>query len=360
MTIITKNSQVGGKIPLASDLIVGEIAVNTADGLLFTKHSDGVVKSVGANAATIAAQIATAVSTETSRATAAEELKADQATTYTKVESDARIQTVVGAAPAALDTLAEIATQLASDESAAAALVNTVSTKADKVTGKGLSTEDYTTAEKTKLAAVSGSNTGDQVLPTTLPASDVSAWAKAATKPVYTASEIGLDAVDNTADADKLVSGPTLAALGFKADVATTYTKVQTDAAVAAATPSFATLTGKPTTLAGYGITDASTGGASLTPSPIKTSAYTAVANDLVRVNTTAGAFSVTLPASPVDGTTVGFLDAYGTCATNNLTILPRASTTIAFDATNVILDIAGAYITMIYTSANANWSISW
>ena len=34
--------------------------------------------------------------------------------------------------------------------------------KVDKVEGKGLSTEDYTTAEKTKLAAISGINTGDQ------------------------------------------------------------------------------------------------------------------------------------------------------------------------------------------------------
>ena len=57
-------------------------------------------------------------------------LKADQATTYTKVESDARIQAVVGAAPLALDTLVEIAAQLAADESAAAALVTTVSLKA--------------------------------------------------------------------------------------------------------------------------------------------------------------------------------------------------------------------------------------
>ncbi|MGE5943857.1 MAG: hypothetical protein ACM31G_05915 [Flavobacteriales bacterium] len=34
--------------------------------------------------------------------------------------------------------------------------------KVDKVSGKGLSTEDYTTAEKTKLGAITGTNTGDQ------------------------------------------------------------------------------------------------------------------------------------------------------------------------------------------------------
>jgi hypothetical protein len=36
--------------------------------------------------------------------------------------------------------------------------------KVDKVTGKELSSNDYTTAEKTKLAAISGTNTGDQDL----------------------------------------------------------------------------------------------------------------------------------------------------------------------------------------------------
>lgn len=49
--------------------------------------------------------------------------------TLTQVNS--AIQAVVGAAPAALDTLAEIATQLAADESAAAALTTAVSLKAD-------------------------------------------------------------------------------------------------------------------------------------------------------------------------------------------------------------------------------------
>ena len=39
-----------------------------------------------------------------------------------------------------------------------------LSTKIDKVTGKDLSTNDYTTAEQTKLAAISGTNTGDQDL----------------------------------------------------------------------------------------------------------------------------------------------------------------------------------------------------
>ena len=42
-------------------------------------------------------------------------------------------------------------------------LTTSLATKVDKVTGKELSTNDYTTAEKTKLAAITGTNTGDQV-----------------------------------------------------------------------------------------------------------------------------------------------------------------------------------------------------
>ena len=99
----------------------------TATKLATAVNINGVAFD-GSTAITINAVDATARATVT-----ALDLKADQSTTYTKVESDARIQSVVGAAPAALDTLAEIAAQLASDESAAAALVNTVATKASSV-----------------------------------------------------------------------------------------------------------------------------------------------------------------------------------------------------------------------------------
>lgn len=75
------------------------------------------------------------------------------------------------------------------------------------VSGKQLSTNDYTTAEKNKLSEIeSGAQANVQAdwsvtnsssdayiknKPSSLPASDVSAWAKAANKPTYTASEVG-------------------------------------------------------------------------------------------------------------------------------------------------------------------------
>lgn len=56
-------------------------------------------------------------------------------------------------------------------------------------------------------APTSHKHTKSQItdFPTSMPASDVSAWAKAATKPSYTKAEVGLGNVDNTADKDKSV-----------------------------------------------------------------------------------------------------------------------------------------------------------
>jgi hypothetical protein len=44
--IIAKASATAGEVPLASDLEVAEIAVNTADGKLFTKHTDDSIKEI--------------------------------------------------------------------------------------------------------------------------------------------------------------------------------------------------------------------------------------------------------------------------------------------------------------------------
>jgi hypothetical protein len=99
------------------------------------------------------------------------------------------------------------------------------------------------------------------------------------------------------------------------------------------------------------------TGG--LVPTAIKTAnGYTASANDLVRCNTTSGGFSVTLPASPTDGATIGFLDMAGTFATSNLTVLPNTGKTIESDSTSYILDINGTSVSFVYNLASTNWRL--
>lgn len=59
---------------------------------------------------------------------------------------------LVDSAPETLDTLNELAEALGDDPNFATTMTTALAGKVDKVTGKGLSTEDYTTAEKTKLA----------------------------------------------------------------------------------------------------------------------------------------------------------------------------------------------------------------
>lgn len=68
------------------------------------------------------------------------------------------ISNLVGTAPEKLNTLQEIADYLEEHEDMASGLVKSLSSleqnKVDKVPGKGLSTEDYTTEEKNKLAGL--------------------------------------------------------------------------------------------------------------------------------------------------------------------------------------------------------------
>ena len=66
---------------------------------------------------------------------------------------------------------------------------------------------------KGMFAPKSHTHTKSQItdFPSSLPASDVSAWAKAASKPSYTKAEVGLGNVDNTADSAKSVKYATTA-----------------------------------------------------------------------------------------------------------------------------------------------------
>lgn len=74
---------------------------------------------------------------------------------------DARIQQVVGAAPAALDTLEEIAARLADDADAAAALTNTVTAIRTDLTALGLrvdTTESDITSLRSDVDALTGAS----------------------------------------------------------------------------------------------------------------------------------------------------------------------------------------------------------
>lgn len=108
--------------------------------------------------------------------------------------------------------------------------------KVDKINGKQLSTNDYSTAEKNKLAAIIGTNTGDQDLSGLATASQLNTKANASDlalkapidSPIFTGTVsgitkamVGLSNVENTADLAKPISSATQAALDLKASTTT-------------------------------------------------------------------------------------------------------------------------------------------
>lgn len=82
---------------------------------------------------------------------------------------------------------------------------------------------------KDMFAPKSHTHTKSQItdFPKSMPASDVSAWAKAASKPSYTKAEVGLGNVDNTADSAKSVKYATSAGSAGSAGSATNDSKSQ-------------------------------------------------------------------------------------------------------------------------------------
>lgn len=151
-----------------------------------------------------------------------------------------RLNTLADSDDTTLDQLSEIVSYIKNNKD----LIDGITTsKVDKVSGKGLSTNDYTTAEKNKLSGIAsgaevnvqadwnvtdtGSDSFIKNKPTSMPASDVSAWAKATTKPTYTKSEIGLGNVENKSSAtirDEITKENVTNALGYTPPTSNTNT----------------------------------------------------------------------------------------------------------------------------------------
>ena len=80
----------------------------------------------------------------------------------------------------------------------------------------------------------------------------------------------------------------------------------------------------------------------------VKTTTYTASNKEAIAADTTAGAFTITLPASPTAGYFVTFADSGHSFNTNNLTI-GRNGSTIENSATDLIVDVSNIFVSLIY-----------
>jgi hypothetical protein len=185
----------------------------------FTGTVKGITKAmVGLGNVDNTSDIDKPISTATQ---AALDLKANAADVTTSLALKANAADVTTAL-ALKANAADVTTSLALKANAAD-VTTALDLKVDKVTGKALSTNDYTSAEKTKLAAITGTNTGDQDLSALAVAADVNAGLalKANTADVNTALALKANTADvNTALALKANTADVTEALNFKANAA--------------------------------------------------------------------------------------------------------------------------------------------
>ena len=87
----------------------------------------------------------------------------------------------------------------------------------------------------------------------------------------------------------------------------------------------------------------------------VKTTAFTAVAGEGYFINTTSGAITMTLPASPTIGDEIAFIDYAGTFDTNNLTV-GRNSEKINGSAADLTVATERAANTLVYTDGTQGW----
>ena len=210
---------VDASVSTTSTALATEVARATAaEGVLTTS-----IANEASTRGTADATLTTNLNAEVSRATAAEgvlttSIANEASTRGTAVATlitnlNAEITRATAAETANANA---ITTETNRATTAETGLTSSLALKVDKISGKGLSTEDYSSAEKIKLAAITGTNTGDQ---------DLSAYAPLAS-PTFTGTVlgitktmVGLGNVDNTTDLLKPISTATQSALDLKANL---------------------------------------------------------------------------------------------------------------------------------------------
>lgn len=89
----------------------------------------------------------------------------------------------------------------------------------------------------------------------------------------------------------------------------------------------------------------------------IETTAYTAAHRDAIAADTTAGIFTVTLPATPTLGDTVLIHDVAGNFSTNNLTV-DRNGELIMGLAADLTLSTDDETVELVYINSTAGWRV--
>ena len=103
-----------------------------------------------------------------------------------------------------------------------------------------------------------------------------------------------------------------------------------------------------------------SEGGTTLTPAEIwdeKDGNFTASNGDKLLLDSSVDGFTVTLPASPVMGDTVSFVDAVGNCGTKNVIIGRNGEKIMALDE-NLTVETDNASFDLVYFNSTYGWRL--
>ena len=100
------------------------------------------------------------------------------------------------------------------------------------------------------------------------------------------------------------------------------------------------------------------TGTAGVTTREVSTT-FSASVNDRVLANSASSAYTITLPAnaSLLVNATIQIIDISNNAASNNLTV-GRNGSLINGSAENLVIDVSGAIVTLIYTGSTYGWVV--
>jgi hypothetical protein len=300
-----------------------------------------------------------------------------------------QINSLINGAPGTLDTLKEIADQLALDQSATAAITTALTGKANTSSLSTVATTgSYTdltnkptipTLPTLATVATSGSYVDltnkptIPTLPTLATVATTGNYNDLINKPVgggtggvtsYTdlTDKPTFATVATTGSYTDLINKPTIPTLPTLATVATSGSYVDLTNKPTIPSGSYTDLTNKPTLFSGSYVdltnkpTLFSGSYADLTNKPTitggiqysrKTANYTAADKEGIIADTTTGSFTITLPPTPDVGAQVVIADG-NSWGTNNLTI-GRNGSTIEGTAENLILDVTGVSVQFLY-----------
>jgi hypothetical protein len=90
----------------------------------------------------------------------------------------------------------------------------------------------------------------------------------------------------------------------------------------------------------------------------IKNTVYTLVSHDAIQANTSGGAFTLTLPATPTANDVVNIADYAGTFGTNNLTIGRNGSNIMGL-AEDMLVPTSNISFSLTYIDATRGWSLA-